>query len=82
MVKLVISSTSTNVLLIALIWLLTTTLSDSEPTPTDERYTESLLVKPLADGHLYAFFEFKTVWDKDLHSINWGIVDHYRSSYY
>ena len=40
----------------------------------DDHYTESLVVKPLADGHLYAFFEFKTVWDKDVHSINWGII--------
>ncbi|XP_054165378.1 GPI transamidase component PIG-T-like [Oppia nitens] len=38
----------------------------------EEDYTESLVVKPLPDGHLYAFFEFKTIWHKDLHSINWA----------
>ena len=52
--------------------LLTIKSLGCETVSSNDHYSESLVFKPLADGHLYAFFEFKTIWDKDLHSINWG----------
>jgi hypothetical protein len=53
--------------------LLTSILSKNLIEGNDEEFSETLLIKPLSDGHLYAFFEFKTIWHKDLSHINWGL---------
>ncbi|KAI1297266.1 GPI transamidase component PIG-T [Halotydeus destructor] len=39
------------------------------------KYTEKLIIKPLAHGEVYTHFEFKTIWDQDIQTIQWA--EHY-----
>ena len=35
-------------------------------------FTENLFIRPLSTGHVYAHFEFKTLYNKKLISLNYG----------
>lgn len=35
-------------------------------------FTENLQIRPLSTGHVYAHFEFKTLYNKKLISLNYG----------
>lgn len=39
---------------------------------TKDVFTENLYIKPLSTGHVYAHFEFKTLYNKKLISLNYG----------
>lgn len=42
---------------------------------TSDVFSENLHIRPLSTGHVYAYFEFKTLYNKKLVSLNYGELD-------
>ena len=46
---------------------------------SNDVFTENLHIRPLSTGHVYAHFEFKTLYNKKLISLNYGELWHDRA---
>lgn len=59
-------------LAVLVIGLLISSALVSSAFASSDVFTENLHIRPLSTGHVYAHFEFKTLYNKKLISLNYG----------